>query len=90
MVCRSPNEAKSTDKIDGFTPQQRFFLSYAKLWAGNIRNEEIRRLTQVDVHSLGKWRVNGTLPHINAWYDAFNIVDKDSLYIAPSQRADIW
>lgn len=84
------NEAKSTDKIDGFTPQQRFFLSYAKLWAGNIRNEEIRRLTQVDVHSLGKWRVNGTLPHINAWYDAFNIVDKDSLYIAPSQRADIW
>lgn len=83
-------EAKSGEKIDGFTPQQRFFLSYAGLWAGNIRDEEIRRRTQIDVHSLGKWRVNGTLPHINAWYDAFGITDKDSLYIAPDKRADIW
>lgn len=84
------DEAKKSVKIDGFTPKQRFFLSYAGLWAGNIRNEEIRRLTQMDVHSLGKWRVNGTLPHINAWYDAFDITDKDSLFIAPSERADIW
>lgn len=84
------DEAKSGEKIDGFTPQQRFFLSYAGLWAGNIRDEEIRRRTQIDVHSLGRWRVNGTLPHINAWYEAFNITDKDSLYIAPDKRADIW
>jgi len=83
-------EAKSGKPIDGFTPQQRFFLSYAGLWAGNIRDEEIRRRTQMDVHSLGRWRVNGTLPHINAWYDAFNVTDKDSLYIAPEKRADIW
>lgn len=83
-------EAKSGAKIDGLTPQQRFFISYAGLWAGNIRDEEMRRLTQIDVHSLGKWRVNGTLPNINAWYDAFGITDKDSLYIAPEKRADIW
>lgn len=83
-------EAKSGEKIDGFTPQQRFFLSYAGLWAGNIRDEEIRRRTQMDVHSLGKWRVNGTLPHINAWYKAFNVTEGDSLYIAPDKRAEIW
>jgi putative endopeptidase len=83
-------EAKNGKKIDGFTPQQRFFLSYAGLWAGNIRDEEARRRTQTDVHSLGKWRVNGTLPHINAWYEAFNITDKDALYIAPEKRAEIW
>lgn len=83
-------EAKKGEKIDGFTPQQRFFLSYAGVWAGNIREQEIRRRTQTDPHSLGKWRVNGTLPHINAWYEAFNISDKDALYIPKEKRADIW
>lgn len=84
------DEAKSGEKIDRYTPQQRFFLSYAGVWAGHIRDAEIRRRTQMDPHSLGKWRVNGTLPHIDAWYDAFNITDKDSLYIPKDQRADIW
>lgn len=83
-------EAKKGTKIDGFTPQQRFFLSYAGVWAGNIRDEEILRRTKIDPHSLGKYRVNGTLPHINAWYDAFNITDKDALYIPKEKRADIW
>lgn len=83
-------QAKKGEKIDGFTPAQRFFLSYAGVWAGNIRNEEILRLTKIDPHSLGKWRVNGTLPHINAWYDAFNITEKDSLFIPKEKRADIW
>lgn len=56
--------------VDGFTPEQRFFLAYATLWAGNIRDEQIRVYTKSDPHSLGKWRVNGALPHIQAWYDA--------------------
>ena len=50
--------------VDGFTPEQRFFLAYATLWAGNIRDEQIRVYTKSDPHSLGKWRVNGALPHI--------------------------
>lgn len=58
---------------DGFTPEQRFFLSYAGVWAGNIRDEQIRLQTKSDPHSLGRWRVNGALPQIGAWYDAFGI-----------------
>ena len=74
----------------GFTPEQRFFLAYAAVWAGQIRDEEIRNRTKSDPHSLGRWRVNGTLPHIDAWYDAFHITPDNALYIAPENRAKIW
>ncbi|MFR9166967.1 MAG: M13 family metallopeptidase [Dysgonomonas sp.] len=84
------DEAKEGKTIDNFTPKQRFFLAYGNLWAGNIRDEEIRRLTKIDPHSLGEWRVNGTLPHVDAWYEAFSITDKDSLYIPKEKRASIW
>lgn len=80
----------SLPTIDGFTPDQRFFLAYAAVWAANIREERIRSNTKSDEHSLGRWRVNGTLPHINAWYDAFNIKEDDVLYVPKEQRADIW
>jgi putative endopeptidase len=83
-------QAKSEEKIDGFTPAQRFFLSYATLWAGNIRDEEILRLTKLDPHSLGKWRVNGALPHIDAWYEAFDIQPTDPMYLPKEKRASIW
>ena len=76
--------------VDGFTPEQRFFLAYSGVWAGNIRDEQIRVYTKSDPHSLGRWRVNGALPHINAWYEAFGITENDSLYIAPDERASIW
>lgn len=76
--------------MDGFTPEQRFFLAYAGVWAGNIRPEEILRRTKTDPHSLGKWRVNGTLPHIDAFYKAFNVREGDAMYIAPEKRAKIW
>lgn len=76
--------------MDGFTPEQRFFLAYAGVWAANIRPEEILRRTKEDPHSLGKWRVNGTLPHIDAFYKAFNIKAGDPMYIAPEKRARIW
>ena len=82
-------DAPLEDKF-GFTPEQRFFLAYAGVWAGQIRDEAIRQLTKSDPHSLGRWRVNGTLPHIDAWYDAFNITPDNALYLAPEKRAQIW
>lgn len=75
---------------DGFTPEQRFFLSYAGVWAGNIRDEQIRLQTKSDPHSLGRWRVNGALPQIDAWYDAFGIKEGDPMYLAPEKRVSIW
>lgn len=83
-------QAKQGEKMEGFTPEQRFFLSYATLWAGHVRDAEIRRLTQIDPHSLGKWRVDGTLPHIDAWYKAFDIKEDAKMYIPKEKRADIW
>ena len=75
---------------DGFTPEQRFFLAYANLWAGNIREAEIHRRTKSDPHSLGEWRVNGALPHIDAWYEAFGITENDSLFVPKAERVTIW
>lgn len=75
---------------DGFTPEQRFFLAYAGVWAGNIREEEMRNRTKSDPHSLGKWRVNGALPHIDAWYEAFNVTPENAMYVAPENRISIW
>ena len=75
---------------DGFTPQQRFFLAYANVWAGNIRPEEILQRTKSDPHSLGRWRVNGALPQINAWYEAWNVTEESPMYIAPEDRVSIW
>lgn len=75
---------------DGFTPEQRFFLSYANVWAGNIRDEEIRRRTKSDPHSLGRWRVDGALPHVDMWYDAFGITEQDSMFIPKEKRVSIW
>ena len=75
---------------DGFTADQRFFIAYATLWAGNIREEEIRSRTKSDPHSLGEWRVNGALPHVDAWYEAFGRTEKDSMYHAPENRCRVW
>jgi putative endopeptidase len=77
------------DKL-GFTPEQRFFLAYSNVWAGNIRPEEVLRRTKSDPHSLGKWRVDGALPHIAAWYEAFSITDKDPMFVPVAERAHIW
>jgi putative endopeptidase len=77
-------------KLDSFTDDQRFFLSYGRIWAQSIRNEEKLRLTKEDVHSLGKWRVNGPLPCLQAFVDAFNIKPDNEMYLAPEKRAVIW
>ena len=76
--------------VDGFTPEQRFFLAYATLWAGNIRDEQIRVYTKSDPHSLGKWRVNGALPQIGAWYEAFNVTENDPMFVPVEKRVSIW
>ena len=84
-TAQAPLEVK-----DGFTPEQRFFLAYAGVWANNIRPEAVLQMTKIDVHSLGEWRVNGALPHIGAWYDAFGITDKDPMYVPVEKRVSIW
>lgn len=76
--------------IDGFTPEQRFFLAYAGVWAGNITTEEIRNRTKSDPHSLGMWRVNGSLPHIDAWYKAYNVKKGDKMFISKDKRLSLW
>ena len=76
--------------IDGFTPEQRFFLAYANVWAGNVRPEEILKRTKSDPHSLGKWRVDGALPHIAAWYAAFGIKEGDPMFVPVEKRVSIW
>lgn len=75
---------------EGFTPEQRFFLAYSNVWAGNIRDEQIRIYTRSDPHSLGKWRVDGALPHINTWYEAYNITEHDPMYLPVNERVSIW
>lgn len=76
--------------IDGFTPDQRFFLAYAGVWAGNITEADIRNLTKSDPHSLGEWRVNGALPHIDAWYDAFGVKSSDKMFLPKEKRLQLW
>ena len=81
---------KAVGDKDGFTAEQRFFLAYSNVWAGNIRDEEILQRTKNDPHSLGRWRVNGALPHINAWYEAWNVTEESPMYLAPEKRVSIW
>ncbi len=83
-------EAKANKTVDGFTPDQRFYLSYANVWADNIRDAEILRRTKMDEHSLGRWRVNATLKNIDPFYKAFNILPGDAMYLAPEKRVIIW
>ena len=76
--------------IDGLTPDQRFFLAYAGVWAGHITEAAIRQQTKSDPHSLGRWRVNGALPHIDMWYDAFGVKEGDKMFVPKSERLSLW
>ena len=75
---------------DGFTPEQRFYIAFATVWGQNITEAEIRNRTKSDPHALGKWRVNGTMPQLDSWYEAFNITESDPMYIAPEKRVNVW
>lgn len=81
---------KEQNKIQNFTPEQRFFLAYAQLWRNVIRTEELMRRLKEDVHSPGIARVNGALVNIDPFYKAFDISPEDKLYLAPDQRAYVW
>ena len=90
QAFRNATKDKPLPEIDGLTAEQRFFLSYSGVWAGHIRDEEIRNLTKSDVHSLSRWRVNGTLPHIDAWYEAFGITEESPMFVSQEKRLNIW
>lgn len=90
QAYKQATAGQPAEVIDGFTPDQRFFLAYAGVWAGNIRPEEVLNRTKSDVHSLGRWRVNGALPHIDAWYEAFGVKEGDALFVPQAQRVSIW
>ena len=78
------------EDIDGFTGEQRFYIGYATLWAQNITDQEKERLTKVDVHSLGRNRVNATLRNIQSFYDAFGITEEDAMFMPVKERVIIW
>ncbi|MBN1767462.1 MAG: M13 family metallopeptidase, partial [Prolixibacteraceae bacterium] len=84
------NASNETESIDGFTPDQRFFLAYAHLWANNVRDKEIVRLTKEDVHSLGRLRVLGPLRNMPEFYAAFDVKKGDNMYLPVDERAIIW
>ena len=84
------NKKEKLPIIDGLTPEQRFFIAYSGVWAGNITEKEIRSRTKSDPHSLGQWRVNGALPHINAWYKAFGVKEGDALFLPENKRLKLW
>ena len=90
LALQNVMKQKKLETINGFTPEQRFFLAYAFIWAGNIREQAARLRLQTDPHSPTNMRVNGQLPQLEFWYKAFNITDKDPMYIAPEKRVNIW
>lgn len=78
------------ETVEGFTPDQRFYLSYANVWAGNIREEEILSRTKTDPHSLGRWRVNASLRNIEPFFTAFDIKEGDKMFRPENERVVIW
>ena len=84
------DEAKANQSIDGFTPAQRFFISYGTIWRNNIRDKALERRIKEDVHSPAEARVNRTLGSMPHFYEAFVITPENKMYIAPEERAAIW
>ena len=87
---RNATKREPLGEKDGLTADQRFFQAYAGVWAGNINEEEIRVRTKSDPHALGRWRVNGALPHIDAWYEAFGVKEGDKMFIPKEERLQLW
>ena len=87
---KKTDQGKGNELIDGFTPDQRFFLAYANVWANNITKEEILRRTKVDPHSLGVNRVNVAIRNLEPFFNAFDIKSGDKMYREPEDRVTIW
>lgn len=90
LAFKNATNESPLQQVNGFTPEQRFFMAYAGVWANNVREQEIRKRTMSDPHSLGMWRVNGALPHVAAWYEAFGVKEGDAMYQAPEDRVLVW
>ncbi len=92
LAMQNAKEKKQLNakEMDGFTPEQRFFLAYAAVWASNIRPQAALQLTQMDVHSLGRNRVNVALPQVTEFIEAFDIKEGDGMWLAPEKRALLW
>ncbi|MBP5485833.1 MAG: M13 family metallopeptidase [Alphaproteobacteria bacterium] len=84
------NFGKKSETVENLSPDMRFFIAYAGVWACNIRDEQVIVQTKTDVHSLNRWRVNGILPHIDAWYDVFDVKPDNKMYLAPEKRTRLW
>ncbi len=87
---KNATKGENLPTIDGITPDQRFFLAHAYLFCEIITDEAIRNQTNTDPHPIGRWRINGILPHVNSWYDAFGIKEGDKLFIPRNERVSIW
>jgi putative endopeptidase len=87
---KKTEQGKSDEKIGGFTPDQRFFLSFARIWASNIRPEAAAQRIVVDPHSPSQYRVNGPLSNLPEFYSAFDIKEGDYMYRATDGRAKVW
>ena len=83
-------QAKDAKSVDGFTPNQRFFLSWAQVWRANIRDAEQANRIVTDPHSPGEFRCNGPLTNMPAFYEAFNVKPGDNMYREPKQRVMVW
>lgn len=90
LAFSKTEQARRAVAIEGFTPAQRFFIGYARLWGQNITEQEKERLTKIDVHSLGINRVNQALKNIDAFYTAFEVKDTDPMFLAPKDRVVVW
>jgi putative endopeptidase len=87
VLAKDPSKRKL---IDGFTPEQRFFISFAQVWRTNIRDAEAQRLVTVDPHSPGRFRAYGPLLNVQEFYDAFQIPPGSPMWLPPEKRAVIW
>ncbi len=83
-------KGKPAPVIDGLTGDQRFFLAYAQVWREKYREGSLREIVMSDVHSPARFRVNGPLPNIDAWYGAFDVKPGDKMYLIPEERVRIW
>ena len=84
---KDPSKRKT---IDGFTPEQRFFISWTTIWRTKTRDEAIKNSVKTDPHSPGMYRGYVPLKNVDAFYEAFNIKPGDGMYIAPDKRVKIW
>lgn len=93
IAYRAMQNVKKQENLgvkDGFTPEQRFFLAWARVWACNARPEYIQYIVNVDPHSPNEARVNGALPMVDEWYKAFGVKKGDKLFVPKNKRAHIW